>query len=215
MVPKFLQRFAKQQNLDESTVTKIVSYAEHLFEWNKKFNLTAKKTVTEILSDLCQESLHFLNYVERTKLTCIADIGSGSGILGLVIKIICPEIKVILIEVSAKKRSFLNHIIETLGLNNIEISDIDWRTFTRKTEFTIDCFVTRATFDDPEIIRMFRETSNYKDIFLVYWASEKWTPTEHSAKFVQQVFEYKCGEKKRKMVFFAKNLETVSKFFKS
>lgn len=212
-IPTFLKKFAQKHGLDQSFTSKIMSYGELLHDWNiKKTNLTAKRNVNEILQDLCQESLKIFDFVNIASLKGIADIGSGSGILGIVLKIASPETPVFLVEVNLKKKAFLEHAIKELELQNIEVVDIDWRTFTKKTDLEIDCFVTRATFDDKEICRMFRSTSFYKDKMLFYWASSLWRPCKETEMFVQKCFEYTCGSKKRQLVLFTADMNSKKQF---
>ena len=51
----------------------------------------------------------------------LIDVGTGAGIPGLPLKILLPEIKLVLLEATAKKIVFLHHLIEKLGLDNLEI----------------------------------------------------------------------------------------------
>jgi 16S rRNA (guanine527-N7)-methyltransferase len=49
------------------------------------------------------------------------DVGSGAGFPGLPLKMMLPEIKLTLIEATGKKATFLRHIVEVLGLENVEV----------------------------------------------------------------------------------------------
>jgi len=51
---------------------------------------------------------------------------------------------------------------------------------------------------------MFKPSSPYKDAQLVYWATEQWEPTKFEQPFVKKQMAYSVGQKKRKLVFFAK-----------
>jgi hypothetical protein len=98
---------------------------------------------------------------------------------------------------------FLKHVIQTLGLENIIIESVDWRTFNRKTNYPIDCFVTKAAFSDQEIIRMFRQNCSYKTKSLYYWASSHWVPNIKSLPFIKREIPYIHDGKKMKLVLFA------------
>jgi 16S rRNA G527 N7-methylase RsmG len=115
-----------------------------------------------------------------------------------------PHLGVILIEVSKKKQKFLNALISTLGLKDIEVCDIDWRTFLRKTESDVEYFLTRASIDPVELVRMFRPGCFYKNVKLVYWAAENWLPNKLVEKFVSKEFAYSIKRKKRKLVLMEK-----------
>ena len=51
----------------------------------------------------------------------LIDVGTGAGIPGLVLKILFPDIRLVLLDSTAKKAAFLQHIKSELGLDNVEI----------------------------------------------------------------------------------------------
>lgn len=51
----------------------------------------------------------------------VADIGSGAGLPGLVIAIARPDCQVTLIEPLLRRTTFLDEVVETLGLDNVEV----------------------------------------------------------------------------------------------
>ena len=159
----------------------------------------------------------------------MVDVGSGAGFPGLPLKIMmdgcqCPPsealasedtrvedllgnpvqgVTLVLMEVSKKKQEFLRAVISELGLENVEIVDIDWRTFLRKTSYEIDLFLARASLQPEELLRMFKPGSPYKHATLIYWAAKQWEAEQKVALFVKREEPYTVGDKKRKLVFFA------------
>jgi 16S rRNA (guanine527-N7)-methyltransferase len=51
----------------------------------------------------------------------ILDVGTGAGLPGIPLKIVLPDIRLTLLESTAKKTEFLRYIINTLGLKDTEI----------------------------------------------------------------------------------------------
>jgi 16S rRNA (guanine527-N7)-methyltransferase len=51
----------------------------------------------------------------------VLDVGSGAGLPGLPLKILRPSLKLSLLEATAKKVAFLEHICQELGLRDVEI----------------------------------------------------------------------------------------------
>ena len=136
---------------------------------------------------------------KKNKINC--DNGYCCGIPGNPLKIMFPHLKVYLIEVTKKKIQFLTDLISMLELTDIEICDLDWRTFLRKTEFDIDLFVTRAAIDEVELIRMFKPSCFYNKATIAYWAAEHWESHTKAKEFVSKIESYKLGQKNRKLVF--------------
>lgn len=51
----------------------------------------------------------------------LMDLGTGAGFPGVVIKVLCPPIQVVLAEERIPKITFLEEVVETLGLEGVEI----------------------------------------------------------------------------------------------
>lgn len=197
------KKIIQKYNVDQICAEQLLIYAGLILEWNDKFNLTSKTSLKNIFVDLFADSLSFFDKVDTSSFATIADVGTGSGIPGLVLKIAKPSLNLILIEVCKKKVMFLRHVIEELKLENVTIESLDWRTFNRKTNYPIDCFVTKAAFSDQEIIRMFRQNCSYKTKCIYYWASSYWVPNSKSLPFIKNEIEYLHDGKKMKLVLFS------------
>ena len=104
--------------LDDHMVDQLDAYAKYLKEYNEKINLTAITDYEEVLDKHFYDSLLPARLPMEGKL---ADIGSGAGFPGVVLKIVFPELKVFLIEPISKRCVFLNSLIERLGLKDIEV----------------------------------------------------------------------------------------------
>ncbi len=97
-------------------------YSDHLREWNERANLTA------ITDPQAVEVRHFVDslaclLVMKPPLSGlrIIDVGSGAGFPGLPIKIICPGVRVTLLEATGKKVAFLDHIVRQLNLEGVTL----------------------------------------------------------------------------------------------
>jgi len=93
-------------------------HAKELITWNKKINLTAIKEPLQIAEKHFIDSIACFSSLENIK--SLMDIGAGGGFPGIPIKIMCPELKVVLVDASRKKVNFLKHVIRLLRLENIE-----------------------------------------------------------------------------------------------
>ena len=109
-----------QITLSEVQVTCIQQYTRILRHWNEKLNLTAIKDPLEILHRHFCESMYAAVAVPINS-GRLADIGSGPGFPGLPLKILRPELQLVLVESNIKKGTFLAEVIRELGLLNARV----------------------------------------------------------------------------------------------
>ena len=109
-----------QITLSEVQVTCIQQYTRILQHWNEKLNLTAIKDPLEILHRHFCESMYAAVAVPINS-GRLADIGSGPGFPGLPLKILRPELQLVLVESNIKKGTFLAEVIRELGLLNARV----------------------------------------------------------------------------------------------
>jgi 16S rRNA (guanine527-N7)-methyltransferase len=109
-----------QITLSDVQVTCIQEYTRILRQWNEKLNLTAIKDPLEILYRHFCESMYAAVAVPINS-GRLADIGSGPGFPGLPLKILRPELQLVLVESNIKKGTFLAEVIRELGLLNARV----------------------------------------------------------------------------------------------
>lgn len=91
-------------------------YFTQLYEWNQKINLTSVIKYEEVQTTHFLDSLTLLVTGKIRPEFRIADIGSGAGLPGIPLKIAMPDISLTLIEATGKKVTFLQTLIDDLGL---------------------------------------------------------------------------------------------------
>ncbi len=101
-------------DLTASQRTTIDAYVALLLAMNEKLNLTGASSQDRVWSELITPALGFIPYLAGKS---IADIGSGNGIPGVIIKIICPDFRVTLIESRKKRTAFLREVAYALSLD--------------------------------------------------------------------------------------------------
>jgi 16S rRNA (guanine527-N7)-methyltransferase len=198
------QTFVQEFKPDKKQVEQVQTYISLLLEANELFNLTAITDLQNVVAYHLQDSLALTKGIDLQSLSMLADIGTGAGLPGIPIKIIFPHLKVGLLEVNKKKIEFLKSVIAMLELENIEVWDIDWRTFLRKTNYPIDLFTSRASLHTDELMRMFKPSCSYNKSTLIYWASKDWHLSTIEEPFFVKEMAYTVKNRERKLIFFAK-----------
>jgi 16S rRNA (guanine527-N7)-methyltransferase len=105
---------------DSQQVLHIQRYMELLLKWNDAVNLTAIHDPLEILYRHFCESM-FATSVANLDRGRLADVGSGGGFPGLPLKILQPNLDVVLIESNVKKATFLAEVVRDLGLKGARV----------------------------------------------------------------------------------------------
>ena len=95
-----------------------MNYMNLLLEWNEKINLTAITQPEEVKLKHFVDSLTVLKYINDDDK--VIDIGTGAGFPGIPLKIMKENTKITLLDSLNKRINFLNIVIETLNLRNIQ-----------------------------------------------------------------------------------------------
>lgn len=107
-------------DLTSAQLADLCCYYQELSKWSKKMNLVAKAGMEETLTTHFLDSLTLLPYLPKGVFSFM-DVGTGAGFPGLVLKIVCPEMRLTLVEPRAKRVTFLRHIIRSLQLGGVEV----------------------------------------------------------------------------------------------
>ena len=143
--------------VDSTTFELIEKYKKILQEKNKKLNLTRLDKEDIIYDSYFLESiLPFINlgYNSENISSSILDIGSGSGIPGVMLKIIFPNTKVTLLDSNSKKTQFLSELIVSLGLSNIEVINARAEEYINGNREKFDIVTSRAVSSLNKILEI-------------------------------------------------------------
>ena len=95
-------------------------YYEMLVEKNKVMNLTAITEWDEVLEKHFLDSISLIRAINLNKELSVIDMGTGAGFPGIPLKIAFPNLKVTLADSLNKRVLFLQEVIDTLKLKDIE-----------------------------------------------------------------------------------------------
>ena len=117
---QLLNRGVQQLGLavNETQLQQLQYYVELLQKWNKTYNLTAIDDTQEIISKHILDSLSAAVYLTGKN---VIDVGSGAGLPGIPLAIICLDKQFVLLDSNAKKTHFMQQVNIELGLKNIQV----------------------------------------------------------------------------------------------
>ena len=106
--------------LSDHQLEQFQKYYELLVEWNKVMNLTAIIEKEDVIIKHFADSLLLAKYKKLDESLSVIDVGTGAGFPGIPLKIAFPGLKVTLMDSLNKRVKFLNEVIRTLELDDIE-----------------------------------------------------------------------------------------------
>ncbi len=130
-------------NLTSEQVESLINYAVELEKWNKTYNLTAIRSLDDIVKRHLVDALSVVPYIKSLSAQSLADIGTGGGVPGVVLAIVFPELHIDLVESIGKKCRFLRHIVAKLKLDDrVLVRQV--RVESWQVEDAIDIIICRA-----------------------------------------------------------------------
>jgi 16S rRNA (guanine527-N7)-methyltransferase len=146
-------------NINPKQVEQFETCYQELIDWNRKINLTSITDYEEV------QVKHFLDSLTVTlaikqedfnKSLSVIDVGSGAGLPGIPLKILLPGIRLKLLEATAKKAKFLEHLINKLGLDDIEIVVGRAEEAAHKPQYRekFDLVTSRAVASLPALVEL-------------------------------------------------------------
>lgn len=126
-------------------------FERELLDWNTRFNLTAINDPGKVRGKHFLDSLTCLLAMRGTSIKQVIDVGTGAGFPGIPLKIICPAMKLTLVESIGKKANFCQHITDTLELKDVKIDQIRAESIGGDPDHrqAYDWAVARAVADLP------------------------------------------------------------------
>jgi|AntRauTorcE11897_2_1112592.scaffolds.fasta_scaffold01070_15 16S rRNA (guanine527-N7)-methyltransferase len=124
----------------------LLDYLLLLIKWNKAYNLTAVRDPLQMVKRHLLDSLALLPYVKQPEIT---DVGSGAGLPGIPLAILCPDLQVNSLDSNGKKTRFQFQVKAALGLENLEVYQTRVENFhpaTRSQQLVSRAFASLKDF---------------------------------------------------------------------
>jgi len=122
--------------LKPNTKEALEIFSGEVFKQNLKHNITGAKTIKDFelhIEDCIQATMKVSDALESV----VVDLGSGSGLLGIVIKILNPNKEVFLIERNLRKHQFQKYVLTKLGVEGIVAIHEDVSNFSLDKKHTV------------------------------------------------------------------------------
>lgn len=100
----------------------LCAYLALLERWGRRVNLTGRPDAVHIARRLLPDALMLAGHLAPGTHT-VVDVGSGSGIVGLPLTLVRPELVTLLVEPSGRRCSFLRTAAHELGVDQLTIAE--------------------------------------------------------------------------------------------
>ncbi|WP_298234685.1 16S rRNA (guanine(527)-N(7))-methyltransferase RsmG [uncultured Azohydromonas sp.] len=136
---------------DERQLRQLQDYLALLQRWNKTYNLTALRDPAQIFTHHLADCLAALPPLQRVLAGCdglrLLDVGSGGGLPGVLIAVLCPGLQVSCVDTVGKKAAFIRQVGAELGLRNLRAEHARVEQLPGRYELiTSRAFATLADF---------------------------------------------------------------------
>ena len=122
---KILEDGAAQLSVQLSShqIEQLLNYLQELHKWNQAYNLSAIRSIEEMVSRHLLDSLAVVPHLLSEKNKKIIDVGTGGGLPGIPLAIVFPDWHFTLLDSNGKKTRFLFHVKNLLGLDNVTVEN--------------------------------------------------------------------------------------------
>lgn len=131
-------------NLDSNQLEQLNKYYNILLEQSSLMNLTTITSLDGVYIKHFYDCLLLSKTIDLTQKLTLCDIGSGAGFPGIVLKIAFPNLKITLVEPTLKRCKFLELVINSLNLKDINVVNDRAEKYALNAREKFDIVTARA-----------------------------------------------------------------------
>ncbi|WP_438865147.1 16S rRNA (guanine(527)-N(7))-methyltransferase RsmG [Neptunicella sp.] len=136
-----LQKWVEQTKItvSQQQLQQLVCFVQLIDKWNKAYNLTSVRDPMQMLSKHILDSIVVAPELDKQS---YIDVGTGPGLPGIPLAIMCPDKHFVLLDSLGKRVRFMKQAGYELGLNNIQ--PVQSRVEQYQSDIRFDGVISRA-----------------------------------------------------------------------
>lgn len=183
-------------DLSDLQVTQLCNFGDLLLDWNQRLNLTRITDPQEVILKHYIDSMVLAKFI--TGVT-FADLGTGAGFPGVPLKILRPDLDIVLLDSLKKRLDFLEVVIKTLSLTGIRTVHARVEDLGRNMHYRghFDTVSSRAVARLPILLEYALPVLKVNGLFLAPKGSQ---------------FEVELAESKKALLLLGGKIESIEHF---
>lgn len=152
---------AAKIEVDENKQHQLVRFVQLIHKWNKAYNLTSVRDPAEMVIKHIVDSIVVAPYLTASR---YIDVGTGPGLPGIPLAIMCPEKHFVLLDSLGKRVRFMKQVAFDLGIKNIQ--PVQSRVEQYQPELPLDGVLSRAFASLKDMLHWCQHLVDSKGVFL-------------------------------------------------
>lgn len=155
-------------DLSQKQLDQFDTYYKFLVEYNKVTNLTRITDQQEVYYKHFFDSLTLIDSVDLNQINSLCDMGAGAGFPSIPLKIIFPHLHITIIDSLGKRITFLNQLIEKLGLSHVFLVYDRIENYAKLNHNQFDLVTARALGKLSLILELGLPMNKVNGLFVAY-----------------------------------------------
>ena len=183
-------------DISDQQVTQLCNFGDLLLDWNQRLNLTRITDPQEVILKHFIDSMVLAKFISGVT---FADLGTGAGFPGVPLKILRPDLDIVLMDSLKKRLDFLEVVIKTLNLKGIRTVHARLEDFGRNMHYRghFETVSSRAVARLPALLEYALPVLKVNGLFLAPKGSQ---------------FEAELAESKKALLLLGGTVEGIEHF---